>query len=112
MPDWNNMPVRRLIEYIEDSLRRDLQWTVFEPNGPVLWDRVRDTVTAFMTELWKEGAFAGDSVAEAFYVVCDESTTTPEDVGAGRVNVTVGFAPVVPGEFVVLTLQFSAAVPG
>jgi len=102
---WAYVPVRRLALYIEASLDSGLQWVIFEPNGPPLWSRMRESVSAFMLGLFRQGALAGATAAEAFFVQCDAQTTTQADIDQGIVNIVVGFAPLQPAEFVVLTLQ-------
>lgn len=101
--EYKYIPVRRLTLYIQESLNRGLKWTIFEPNGEVLWSSIRAEINAFMTRLLQAGAFAG-----SFFVTCDATTTTPTDIDQGIVNVTVGFAPVKPAEFVVLEIQLPA----
>jgi phage tail sheath protein FI len=103
--EWRYVPVRRLALYIEASLRRGLQWVVFEPNDEPLWGQIRLNVGAFMTQLHRQGAFQGASARDAFLVKCDGETTTQADINLGIVNILVGFAPVRPAEFVVLRIQ-------
>lgn len=102
---WKYIPVRRLALHIENSLQRGLRWAVFEPNGEMLWAQIRLTVGAFMQELFRQGAFAGTTPAQAYFVLCDRTTTTSTDQESGICNVRVGFAPLRPAEFVVLTIQ-------
>ena len=103
--DWKYLSVRRLALYVEESLFRGLQWAVFEPNDETLWGQLRAAVGSFMKDLFQKGAFAGGQASEAFFVRCDASTTTPLDQSRGVVNVQVGFAPLRPAEFVIITLQ-------
>lgn len=103
--DWKYLPVRRLALYIEESLFRGLHWAVFEPNDDRLWAELRLTVESFMNGLYRSGAFAGQTPREAYRVTCDATTTTQADVAAGIVNILVGFAPLKPAEFVVLSFQ-------
>jgi phage tail sheath protein FI len=103
--DYKYVPVRRLALYIEASLLRGLQYAVFEPNADPLWSSIRSTVTSFMNTLFRQGAFAGATAKDAFYVACDSTTTTPDDIAQGIVNVSIGFAPLLPAEFVVITIQ-------
>lgn len=105
---WRYINVRRLFNYIEESILQGTQWVVFEPNDPDLWARIRRTVDAFLTRLWRDGALFGRQPEEAFYVKCDEETNPPEQVDAGQVTIEIGIAPVKPAEFVVFRLaQFS-----
>ena len=110
--DWKYVAVRRLALYIEESLRRGLQWAVFEPNDAPLHGQIRAAVGGFMQQLFRAGAFAGSQVREAYDVKCDAETTTAEDVARGVVNIIVRFAPLKPAEFVVLTFQQMAGQAG
>jgi hypothetical protein len=103
--DYKYVPVRRLALYIEASLLRGLQWAVFEPNAPPLWSSIQLSVNSFMNTLFRQGAFAGSTAKDAYFVQCDGTTTTATDIAQGIVNVTVGFAPLLPAEFVVITIQ-------
>ena len=102
--DWKYIPVRRLALYIEESLYRGTQWAVFEPNDEPLWAALRLNVGAFMNGLFRQGAFQGKSASDAYYVNCDASTTTQNDINLGIVNVNVGFAPLKPAEFVIISI--------
>lgn len=106
------VPVRRTALLIEESLYRGLQWVVFEPNDAALWAQIRLNAGAFMNGLFRQGAFAGKSPREAYFVKCDAATTTQNDVNAGIVNILVGFAPLKPAEFVVISLQQMAGQAG
>ncbi len=108
---YKYLPVRRLALFIEASVQRGSQWVVFEPNEEALWARLRLSIAAFMHGLFRQGAFQGATPQQAYFVHCDASTTTPADIAQGLVNVSIGFAPLRPAEFVLLTLQLSAAVP-
>jgi uncharacterized protein len=100
--------VRRLALNIEESLFRGLQWVVFEPNDAPLWAQIRTAAGAFMQGLFRQGAFQGRTPREAYLVKCDAETTTQADIDAGIVNVFVGFAPLKPAEFVIISLQLLA----
>lgn len=103
--EWKYIPVRRLALYIEESLYRGTQWVVFEPNDEPLWAQIRLNLGAFMHNLFRQGAFQGKSPREAYFVKCDRETTTQNDINQGIVNITVGFAPLKPAEFVIISLQ-------
>jgi phage tail sheath protein FI len=103
--DFKYIPVRRLTLYIEESLYRGTKWAVFEPNDEPLWAQLRLNVGSFMHDLFRQGAFQGRSPREAYFVKCDKDTTTQSDINRGIVNVLVGFAPLKPAEFVVITIQ-------
>ena len=99
--EYKYIPIRRLALFIEESLYRGTQWVVFEPNDEPLWAQIRLNVGVFMNGLFRQGAFQGATRQEAFYVKCDEETTTQADRNHGIVNIEVGFAPLKPAEFVI-----------
>lgn len=101
---WKYVAVRRMALFIEQSLYASLNWAVFEPNAGPLWTALTQEVNAFMLGLFRQNAFAGNTPDQAFLVQCDSTTTTPADVANGRVNILVGFAPLVPAEFVIIQI--------
>jgi phage tail sheath protein FI len=103
--EYKYIPIRRLALFLEESLYRGTQWVVFEPNDEPLWAQIRLNVGAFMNGLFRQGAFQGTTPQEAFFVKCDKETTTQADRNLGIVNIVVGFAPLKPAEFVVITIQ-------
>ncbi|GAA4669524.1 phage tail sheath family protein [Streptomyces buecherae] len=103
-PAWRYLNVRRLFNYLEESILAGTQWVVFEPNDDALWARVRRTISAFLVNEWRKGALFGLTPEEAFYVKCDRETNPPESIDAGQVICEVGVAPVKPAEFVVFRL--------
>ena len=103
--EWKYIPIRRLALMIAESLFRGTQWVVFELNDEPLWAKIRLNVGVFMNGLFRQGSFQGSSRSEAFYVKCDAETTTQADRNLGIVNIEVGFAPLKPAEFVVITIQ-------
>lgn len=103
--EYKYIPIRRLALFLEESLYRGTQWVVFEPNDEPLWAQIRLNLGAFMNGLFRQGAFQGKTPAEAFFVKCDKETTTQADRNLGIVNIMVGFAPLKPAEFVVITIQ-------
>ena len=107
-PAWRYLNVRRLFNYVEESILEGTQWVVFEPNDLNLWQRVKRTLNAFLVRTWRDGALFGATPGEAFYVKCDAETNPPEVIDAGQLVVEVGIAPVKPAEFVVFRIaQFS-----
>jgi len=102
---WRYVSMRRLFNMIETTIENSTQWTVFEPNDPRLWGKIRRDVGAFLTTQWNAGALYGASPAQAFYVKCDEQTNPPESRELGRVVVEVGIAPVKPAEFVIFRIS-------
>jgi phage tail sheath protein FI len=103
--EWKYVPVRRLALFIEESLYRGSRWAVFEPNDEPLWAQLRLAIGGFMTQLFRQGAFQGQTPREAYFVKCDKETTTSGDVDRGIVNIVIGFAPLKPAEFVIIKLQ-------
>ena len=103
--EWKYLPIRRLALMLEESLFRGTKWVVFEPNDEPLWAQIRLNVGAYMMSLFRQGAFQGTSPKDAFFVKCDAETTTQDDRNKGIVNILVGFAPLKPAEFVVISIQ-------
>lgn len=103
--EWKYLSVRRTALNIEESLYRSTRWVIFEPNGESLWAQIRLSVGAFMHNLFRQGAFQGRSPREAYFVKCDNQTTTQEDMNLGIVYIDVGFMPLKPAEFVVIRLR-------
>ena len=107
-PEWKYVPVRRLVLFIERSIEQSLTWAVFEPNDEPLWASVRMALNDFLHDLWQQGAFVGAKAEEGFFVRCDRSTMTPDDIDDGRLVVLVGVAPIKRAEFVVFRIQTRA----
>ena len=103
-PEWKYVNVRRLFLMIEESIDQGTQWVVFEPNAPATWARVVRAITNFLTTLWRNGALFGATPAEAFFVRCDRTTMTDDDIENGRLICYVGVAPVRPAEFVIIRI--------
>jgi len=103
-PLWKYINVRRLLLYIEESIDEGTQWVVFEPNNEKLWGRVKATISEFLTRVWKDGALMGTKPEEAFFVKCDRTTMTQDDIDNGRLICIIGVAPVKPAEFVIFRI--------
>ncbi len=103
-PLWKYVNVRRLFIFLEESIEEGTQWVVFEPNDEKLWARVRQTISQFLTGVWRSGALMGTTAEEAFFVKCDRSTMTQDDIDNGRLIVLIGVAPVKPAEFVIFRI--------
>jgi hypothetical protein len=104
-PSWRYINVRRLFNFVEESIQRGTQWAVFEPNDFDLWQRVKRNITSFLRGLWTQGALVGATAEQAFYVLCDESNNPPSSVDEGKLIVEVGIAPVKPAEFVIFRIS-------
>jgi len=107
-PAWRYLNVRRLFNYLEESILDGTNWVVFEPNDQALWAKIRRTIASFLVMEWRKGALFGATPDEAFYVKCDDSTNPSEGIDLGQVVCEIGVAPVKPAEFVIFRLaQFS-----
>ena len=107
-PAWRYLNVRRLFNFLEESILAGTNWVVFEPNDEALWAKIRRTIAAFLVMQWRAGALFGGTPDEAFYVKCDSETNPAEGIDAGQVVCEIGVAPVKPAEFVIFRLaQFS-----
>jgi phage tail sheath protein FI len=100
-PEWKYVNVRRLFIYIEHSIDKATQWAVFEPNQERLWGNIRRAVEDFLLVLWRDGALVGEKPAQAYFVRCDRTTMTQNDLDNGRMICLVGIAPSRPAEFVI-----------
>ncbi len=96
--------IRRLLIFIEESIKNNTNWAVFEPNNELLWMRVQRTISNFLTTLWGAGALAGATPAEAFFVDVSRNTMTPDDIANGRLICNIGIAPTRPAEFVIFKI--------
>ena len=108
-PAWKYVPIRRLAAYIEQSIEHGLQWVLFEPNEEPLWARAREQVEDFLTRLWRDGRLVGSRPQDAFFVTCDRTTMTQDDIDNGRLVLLIGIAPVRPAKFVVFRIGQWAA---
>ncbi len=103
-PEWKYVNLRRYFAYLEHSIDKGTQWAVFEPNGEALWGNVRRTIEDFMLNEWQMGALLGDKPEKAFFVKCDRTTMTQNDLDNGRLVCLVGLAPLRPAEFVIIRI--------
>jgi phage tail sheath protein FI len=102
---WRYINVRRTFIFVERSIDVGTQWVVFEPNDEKTWARVRQTITNFLTTVWRSGALFGSKAEQAFFVRCDRTTMTQDDIDNGRLICVIGIAPVKPAEFVIFRIQ-------
>ncbi len=103
-PEWRYLNVRRLFLYLEHSIDRSTQWAVFEPNNERLWASIRQTIEDFLITVWRTGALMGTKPEEAFFVRCDRTTMTQNDLDNGRMICLIGVAPTYPAEFVIFRI--------
>jgi hypothetical protein len=108
-PEWKYVNIRRLFIFIEGSIERGLQWVVFEPNNEPLWIKARQSIEDFLFRLWRDGALVGTKPEQAFFVRCDRSTMTQNDLDNGRLICLIGVAAVKPAEFVILRIGWKTA---
>ena len=112
-PEWKYINVRRLVIYLEHAIEKSTNWAVFEPNDEQLWVTIRSTVEEFLTSIWRSGALMGTKPEEAFFVRCDRTTMTQNDLDNGRLVCEVGIAPLRPAEFVIFRIgQFTVNATG
>jgi phage tail sheath protein FI len=103
-PEWKYVNLRRYFAYLEHSIDKGTQWAVFEPNGEALWANVRRTIANFLLNEWQSGALLGDKPEKAYFVKCDRSTMTQNDLDNGRLVALVGVAALRPAEFVIFRI--------
>ena len=108
-PLWKYVNIRRLFIYIEESIKANTSWVVFEPNDARLWSRVRMTIETFLGGIWSSGALVGGSPDEAFFVDIGNNTMTKDDIDNGRLICIIGVAPVKPAEFVIFRITQKTA---
>jgi hypothetical protein len=104
-PEWKYINVRRLINFIRESIDEGTQWVVFEPNDQALWAKISRNVTAFLTTVWRSGALFGSTPQEAFFVKCDAETNPAEVRDLGQVVTEIGVSVVKPAEFVIFRIS-------
>ena len=108
-PEWRYVNVRRLFNYVSESIMEGTQWAVFEPNDERLWSSLRISAGNFLARTWRQGALFGATPAEAFFVKCDAETNPQDVIEAGQVVIEIGICPVKPAEFVIFRIsQFAA----
>ncbi|MEM7335778.1 MAG: phage tail sheath C-terminal domain-containing protein [Chloroflexota bacterium] len=108
-PEWKYVNVRRLFMFVEESIDEGTQWVVFEPNDDATWAKIRRVVTDFLISVWRSGALMGLTQDEAFFVRCDRTTMTQNDIDNGRLVCVIGIAPVKPAEFVIFRISQKTA---
>ena len=106
---WKYLNVRRLFIFIEESIKANTNWVVFEPNSETLWSRVTRTIETFLATCWRDGALAGTSPEQAYFVECGPTTMTQDDIDNGRLICQIGIAPVKPAEFVIFRITQKTA---
>ena len=108
---WKYVNVRRLFIYLEESIKSQTNWAVFEPNDEMLWARVGRTIRGFLRDMWRSGALVGQTEDQAFYVNIGRDTMSQSDILNGRLICEIGVAPSRPAEFVIFRItQFMEEV--
>jgi hypothetical protein len=108
-PEWKYINVRRFFLYLEESIGKGTRWAVFEPNAEPLWESIRNAIENFLMTSWREGALQGAKPEQAFFVKCDRTTMTQDDIDNGRLICEIGIAPVKPAEFIIFRIFQSTA---
>ena len=103
-PSWKYVNVRRLFIFLEETIKANTSWAVFEPNDEALWTRVSRTINVFLNGMWRNGSLAGSTAEEAFFVNIGRSTMSQDDIDNGRLVCVIGVAPVKPAEFVIFRI--------
>jgi phage tail sheath protein FI len=103
-PEWKYVNLRRYFAYLEHSIDKGTQWAVFEPNGELLWANVRRTISDFLLNEWQNGALLGDKPEKAYFVRCDRSTMTQNDLDNGRLVCLIGVSALRPAEYVIFRI--------
>lgn len=107
--EWKYVNVRRYLAHLTESIGRGIEWAVFEPNSEASWEKVRAAVSDLLLREWQGGALKGARPEEAFFVKCDRSTMTQDDLDNGRLVLLVGVATVKPAEFIILRFSHKTA---
>ena len=106
---WKYINVRRLFIFLEESIKKNTDWVVFEENNEELWMRVQRIIEVFLREVWRSGGLAGSSPEEAFYVNIGRDTMTQEEIDNGHLICIIGVAPVKPAEFIIFRITQNTA---
>jgi len=105
---WLYVNVRRLFLFLEESIQEGIRYAVFEPNTPALWQSLKRTIVAFLTQQWRDGALFGNTPEEAFFVQIDETNNPFSEQALGRLHITIGARPAFPAEFIIVRIGISA----
>jgi phage tail sheath protein FI len=103
--EWKYVSIRRLFIFLEHSISKATRWVAFEPNDARLWALVKAQIENFLVTQWRNGALMGVKAEEGFFVRCDRSTMTQDDIDNGRLVCLIGIAPVRPAEFVIIRIS-------
>jgi hypothetical protein len=101
---WQYVNIRRLFLFLEGSITAGIRWAVFEPNNLELWGKLKRTISAFLSRVWRDGALFGATAKDAYYVRIDEALNPPADMALGRLTLEIGVRPAYPAEFIVVRI--------
>jgi phage tail sheath protein FI len=101
---WQYVNVRRLFLYLEKSIQDGIRWAVFEPNNLSLWDKLKQTISAFLLTEWRAGALFGASPKQAYYVRIDETLNPFSERSLGKLHIEIGIQPTYPAEFIIVRI--------
>jgi phage tail sheath protein FI len=104
-PTKKYVNVCRLLIYLEQSIKKGTAWATFEPNNEATWAKMKSTIENFLTQAWTDRMLLGAKKQEAFFVNCDRTTMTQNDIDNGRINVIIGVAPVKAAEFSIFRIN-------
>ena len=102
--NWQYVNIRRLFLFLEESIQVGIRGSVFEPHNPELWQKLKRTISAFLTQQWRDGALFGATEKDAFYVRIDEVLNPPDQRALGRLTIEIGVKPSYPAEFIVVRI--------
>jgi Bacteriophage tail sheath protein len=102
--NWMYVNVRRLFLFVEESIQEGIRWAVFEPNNTGLWQKLRRSISDFLTRVWRDGALFGDKAEDAFYVRIDEALNPDSQRALGRLTIEIGMRPSYPAEFIIVRI--------
>lgn len=101
---WQYVNIRRLFLFLEESIQEGIRWAVFEPNNLQLWQKLKRTITEFLTRVWQDGGLFGATAEEAFYVRIDEALNPESEKALGRLYIEIGVRPSYPAEFIIVRI--------
>lgn len=102
--NWQYVNIRRLFLFLEESIQTGIRGAVFEPNNIALWQKLKRTISAFLTQQWRDGALFGDKAEDAFYVRIDEALNPDSERALGRLYIEIGVRPSYPAEFIIVRI--------
>ena len=102
---WRYVNARTLHNFLMYATSLNLQWAVFENNGPPLWAKIETALKGYYGSLFRLGYFAGETEEDAFFVTCNATNNNSATVAEGKAIIDIGFSPGTPAEFITFTLQ-------